>query len=148
MQRKNRSTWNSLIFLWKKASCSSSNLPTAEHTLPPDVTYGPGCTHRQLLMEQAMASGGTHYAGSLRKGLKVNLGQQSMSVWNGSAFPTTSAIPFHKLGSEAALELSEARAAAVVAAVAPRGRTSITRGLSMIRAVRFPFSTMPTIHAW
>ena len=26
--------------------------------------------------------------------------------------------------------------------------TSITRGLSMMRAVRLPFSTMPTIHAW
>ena len=32
--------------------------------------------------------------------------------------------------------------------VAPQGRTSITWGLSMIRAVWFPFSTILTIWAW
>ena len=66
------------------------------------------------------------------------------TVENGPCLCTTSAVPSHKPGSEEALEFSGARAVPV----APQGRTSITRGLSMIQAVWFPFSTILTIWAW
>lgn len=147
MQRKNPSTW--IV-----SSCFGKRLPaphsTDEHQSP--QSYFSTWTYIQVAFEGTSKGTWRHYAGSLCKGLKINPGQRSVSVWNGSEFSTTSSIPFHKLGSEAALELSGGRAVAAAeaaaAAVAPRGRTSITRGLSMIRAVRFPFSTMPTIHAW
>ena len=57
------------------------------------------------------------------------------TVENGPCLCTTSAVPSHKPGSEEALEFSGARAVPV----APQGRTSITRGLSVIRLSGFPF---------
>lgn len=53
------------------------------------------------------------------------------------------ALPSHEAASGLALELLSWGEA-----VAPRGVTSMMRGLSMMRAVWFPFSTMPIIQAW